>query len=155
MTDLVGLTERPLTDNLSMPIAASTTAPAGSAAASPQTETVIPFAMSCIGGQLAQSENRRVQGILKSVEHAIRAVRGHRVLSEVIGADREEIDFGSDRISHQRHRGNLDHHTNRRHLVGNAFIGELLSHIQDLCAYFTDLRDMGDHGQHHRNITVN
>ena len=63
------------------------------------------------GADLAhEAEDRRMPGILEPCHRAEHPVRGHRVLGEVVGADREEVDDLQHPVREQRRARDLHHH---------------------------------------------
>ena len=81
------------------------------------------------------------------------ARRGHHILREVVGTDREEGDPCKG-LRRDRHRGNLDHDAERRQFVRHASpreIARLLLKHRDGRSIFVDHRD---HREHHLEIAM-
>ena len=70
----------------------STQASSGSAAASPQTPTGLPACVPGLGGDRDQLQHGGLPRVGEVGEVGGHPVGGHRVLGQVVGADREEVD---------------------------------------------------------------
>jgi hypothetical protein len=69
-------------------------------------------------------------------------IGGHRVLRQVVGADRQEVDVLEDPVGQQGGRGHLDHHAGGQ-AMGSALRGEVCG-----------LGGGGDHGRHHPRLVT-
>ena len=83
---------------------------AGSPAISPQTLDALaaragPAAIACA----IELQHRRVPGVVEMSHGFVGAVDGERVLDQVVGADRDEIEMAQEHRQHQRGRRDLDH----------------------------------------------
>jgi len=79
-------------------------------------------------------------------ELRVATIHRERVLREVVGADREEIDFGGELVGEQRRRRGLDHHAQRdggyaefrallvEHAPDGAHLGDVRDHRQQYAA---------------------
>ena len=87
-----GRTAAEAIDSEVTPIPTSAQASSGSAAASPQTPTDLPARRAGLGGDRDQLEHGRLPGVGQVGQVGGHPVGGHRVLGQVVGADREEVD---------------------------------------------------------------
>src|SRR6516165_10652389 len=79
----------------------------GSPAISPQTLTGMPQRR--LDRELDQPQHRRMERVVEMRHLLVAAVDRQRVLDQIIGADREEIGLGGERVSGQCGTRHLDH----------------------------------------------
>ena len=90
-----------------------------------------------------------MQPVLPGRQACVAAVHRQRVLSQIVGADREKIDVRSQLVGHERGRWNLDHDAqlDGRHA---QFPPLLLHQFPGLL----QLADVADHGKHDLQIAI-
>ena len=135
-----GRTAASAIDSDEMPMPTRAVASIGSAAASPQTPTGLPACLPGLGGDRDQLEHRRLPGVGEVREVGGHPVGGHRVLGQVVGADRQEVDDLEHLRREQRGARDLHHHA-RLEPVGADLPGELRR-----------LRDGRHHRRHHPRL---
>ena len=106
------------TDTVASPVPRSLGRSDRSAPASPQSETSTPRARP--GGHRArdQAQHGGIAGIVEIGDRTDVARRGHRVLRQVVGADRIEV--GREALRRDRRGRHLDHDAERRSAAGDA-----------------------------------
>ena len=105
-----GRTAAEAIDSDVMPIPTRTQASSGSAAASPQTPDRLAGLLARLGRDRDQLQHRRLPGVGEVGQVGGHPVGGHRVLGQVVGADRQEVDDLEHPVGQQRRRRHLDHH---------------------------------------------
>ena len=70
--------------------------------------------------ELDQPQHGRMQRVVEMGDLLVAAIDGQRVLDQVVGADREEIGLGGERVGGERRTGHLDHHAERRQRIGQC-----------------------------------
>ena len=98
-----------------------------------------------------QLQHRRVQRIVQMRHGFIGTVDRQRVLDQVIGADRQEIDIFEEHAGGEGRRRHLDHGSEQDLAIDHALVIQLLArrfqHLQGL----TDFTLMGQHRDQHMN----
>ena len=97
-------------DSEVMPMPTSAHASSGSAAASPQTPTDLPACLPASAVIAISCSTAGCHGVGEVGEVGGHPVGGHRVLGQVVGADREEVDDLEHPVGQQRRARDLDHH---------------------------------------------
>ena len=97
-----------------IPSPTSTQASNGSAAASPQTPTGLPASCPAPAVSAISCRTAGCQGSVSPASSAAQPVGRHRVLRQVVRADRQEVDVLQDPVGQQRGRRHLDHHAGRQ-----------------------------------------
>ena len=124
-----------------------------------------------IGGRLAADAHayasplRRIYGHADELQHGgigrlveigdrlVAAVGGHRVLHEVVGADREEVDMARKLVGIERRRGHFDHRADANGVVvGDAVFVELRLDVAEDHRGRDKLVDAAHHRIHDRHI---
>ena len=93
-----------------IPRPTSTQASSGSAAASPQTPTGLPARRPACGRDARPAQQRRLPRVGEVGQVGRQPVGGQRVLRQVVGADRQEVDVLEQPVGLQCRRRDLDHH---------------------------------------------
>ncbi len=124
-------------DSEVIPRPTSTQASNGSAAASPHTPTGLPTARPACAVRAMSCEHGRLPRVGEPGQLAAQPVDRHRVLRQVVGADRQEVDVLEDAVREQRRRRDLDHHAGSESALAHQ-LGEPLG----LCGG-------RDHRRHH------
>ena len=135
-----GRTAASAIDSDVMPMPTRAVASIGSAAASPQTPTGLAGLLPGLGGDRDQLQDGRLPRVGEVREVGGHPVGGHRVLGQVVGADREEVDDLEHLVRQQRRARDLHHHA-RLEAVGAHLAGELRG-----------LGDGRDHRRHHPGL---
>src|SRR5208337_4484498 len=83
------------------------------------------------------------------------SIRGHEILDQVVGADRDEVGLAQQGVDAEGGGGNLDHHA-RLDILGKEYtfppkvVARLLHHLVDLAQLFQGR----DHRKEHRDLAV-
>ena len=106
-----------------MPSPNSTGAIIGSPAISPHTVTGMFAAFAAFATIADQPDQRRMQRLVEVRDVLVHAIDRHRVLDEVVRADREEVALGGEQVGGQRRRRHLDHDAELDVLVERRALG--------------------------------
>ena len=95
-----------------------------------------------------QAQHGRVDRVGKVGDAGVAALGGHRVLHEVVGPDRQEVDLRGQRLGHQRRGRHLDHRPDldRRRLL--ALGRERLAGLVQQALRRAQLVDLAHHREH-------
>ena len=100
-------------------------------------------------GGADQPKHGRIQRVVEIIDLIVDPVDRHRVLDQVVGADREKIQTAGENVGADRCRRDLDHATDlhlaiERHRLGRELTLDLGDHLQYLLQFVED-RQHGDH----------
>jgi hypothetical protein len=90
-----------------------------------------------------------MQGVVDVGYVLVAAVDRECVLSQVVGADAEEVALARERVGGDRSRRNFDHQTEGNVLVvGDSGPLQVVEHLRDQHLCTSEFVDGGDHRQH-------
>ena len=127
------------------PSPASSTAVGGSPASSPHTPTQRPFAAAPATVSCDKPQDRGLRPGQQRSQPLVPALGRHRVLGQVVRADREEVDVLGEAGGGQRRRGDLDHDPELDRCVDPGIGPRALEHRPRR----SDLLERRHHRQHH------
>ena len=119
-------------------------APSTSPASSPHTPTQRPCACCAPHGEVDEPQERGDRARRERRDVLVAALGGHRVLGEVVRADREEVELAGEALGLDRDGGHLDHHPDLEGRVDAQGASGLVER-GPRCA---DLADRRDHREH-------
>ena len=138
-------------EKLRRPMPSRSSVNAGSPAISPHTLTSLLETIGAGDRLRDQLQHGRMPGVVEMGDGLVGAIDRERVLDEVVGADRDEVEVAQERRQHQRRRRHLDHRAELDRAVRAAGIVELLTRARqrlDRVAHLAQVRDHRDQDAH-------
>ena len=110
------------TDNSLTPRPSNTGTADGSAASPPHTATGLPVHGRSLAGDVDHAQHRRMHAVDARGQLGVTAIHRQRVLREIVGADREKVDFARNGIGEHGRGRCFDHgaERGRRHAEPGA-----------------------------------
>ena len=116
-----------------------------SPAISPHTLTPLPCALHSAMVSRHQLQHGRMQRVVQVRHRFVGAVDGQRVLDQVVGADRQEVEVLQEGAQRQRRRRDLDHRAQLHRPVGDAAVVQLGAREVEQRQRLADLAGMRQH----------
>ena len=102
-----------------------------------------------------QLQHRRVQRIVEVRHRVVRAVDGERVLDQVVGADRQEVETLEERGNREHRRRDFDHAADRHPgIERDALVAQRLLRLRDHRERLVDLADRDQHRNQDLDLAV-